>query len=213
MHKTSVIFDFDGTLANSITVGFKLANIIIEKLGMAAITDDEFALLRNKSYKDIIKAYNIPLWQIPKLLLQLRNSVKKNLDQVHPFPGIASLLHSLEAENMRLFVLTSNSRDIVSSFLERHEITVFEDIYSEKNIFGKAKAIERFLKLQKLSKEEVLYVGDEVRDAEACNSIGVDCVSVTWGFNAREILEQHNPRYIADTPQDLHKIIKTLQKN
>lgn len=212
MQKSTVIFDFDGTLANSISIGFKLANTIIEKLGIPPITDEEFQLLRNKSYRDIIKAYNIPLWQIPKLLLQLRTSVKSNLEHVHPYPGITTLLNNLEKDTMRVFILTSNSRDIVSAFLERHEITVFEDIYSEKNIFGKAKAIERFLRIQKLTKDEVLYVGDEVRDAEACNSIGVDCVSVTWGFNAREILEQHNPRYVADSPDELYKIIKTVRK-
>lgn len=212
MKKTSVIFDVDGTLANSITIGFKLANRIIEKLGIPPISDDEFQLLRNKSYRDIIKAYNIPLWQIPKLLLQLRTSVKKNLDQVHPYSGITTLLHNLEKDNLRLFILTSNSRDLVSAFLERHEITVFEDVYSEKNIFGKGKAIERFLRMQKLTKDEVIYVGDEVRDAEACNSVNVDCVSVTWGFNARTILEEHNPRYIADSPEELYKILTSVKK-
>lgn len=207
MKKTSIVFDFDGTLADSITIGFRLANTIIEKLGVIQLTEEEFTELRNKPYYEIIKKYNIPLWQVPKLLLKLRNKMAENIDQVHPYEGIPELLRSLSENGYNLFILTSNDAKLVQTFLDNHAITVFQNIYSEKNIFGKARAITRFLKKEKLSKDEILYVGDEVRDIEACKKAGVEIVSVTYGFNGESILREHNPDYIVHTPSELKKIV------
>lgn len=212
MQKHTIVFDFDGTIANSITIGLKVVNSIIAGLGMDEITENNFEIIRGKPYYDIIKMINIPIWQIPKLLLQLRDKMKENLHDVHPYRYMPYVLTELQKEGYRLFVLTSNSRDIVEDFMRAHAIEVFEDIYSEKNIFGKAAAITQLLKLQGIQKNDVVYIGDEVRDIEASKKAGIPVISVTWGFNSEDILKSHSPSAIAHEPKELLSIVRDLTR-
>jgi phosphoglycolate phosphatase-like HAD superfamily hydrolase len=85
---------------------------------------------------------------------------------------------------------------------------MFSFIHSELNLFGKSGALDKMLKKYKLHKPDVLYVGDEVRDIEACKKVGVDIVSVTWGFNSREVLEKYQPNKLVGTPEELLQCIR-----
>jgi phosphoglycolate phosphatase-like HAD superfamily hydrolase len=46
------------------------------------------------------------------------------------------------------------------------------------------------LREQSLQPADILYVGDEVRDVEACQKVGVKIIAVTWGLNSQEALEK-----------------------
>ena len=54
---------------------------------------------------------------------------------------------------------------------------------------------------------DIVYIGDEVRDVEAAKAMGVKIVSVTWGFQSKQILERGEPDYIAEKPKELEKIL------
>lgn len=202
-----VVFDFDGTIANSIVPGLIIVNNFITTLGLPTLSADDFLKLRNKSYLEIIEHFKIPLWQIPSLLNKLREGMKEQIKNVETYPYIPFVLTQLNKRGYNVYILTSNSKELVSAFLEQHDIAVIDDIFSELNIFGKANAIKRFMKIQKIQKDEMIYIGDEVRDADACKKAGVPIISVTWGFNSREILEKHDPTYIVDQARQLLPII------
>ena len=55
--------------------------------------------------------------------------------------------------------------------------------------------------------DDAVYVGDSDVDRETAKNSDMDCVSVTWGFRDRELLESLNPYAIIDTPKDLLKYI------
>ena len=46
---------------------------------------------------------------------------------------------------------------------------------------------------------ETLYIGDEVRDIDACRKTGIRIISVTWGFNSKEALCRKNPDFLVDS--------------
>ena len=56
--------------------------------------------------------------------------------------------------------------------------------------------------------EECLYLGDTNTDMRTGIAAGMDTVGVTWGFRDREELLAFHPRYIADHPSDVEKILK-----
>jgi phosphoglycolate phosphatase-like HAD superfamily hydrolase len=62
---------------------------------------------------------------------------------------------------------------------------------------------KKILRRYGIRKEEVLYVGDEIRDITATKNIGVDIASVDWGYNSREGLEEHKPEYLISEPEEL----------
>ena len=79
-------------------------------------------------------------------------------------------------------------------------------MYVDTSIFGKHTTLKRLIKKYDLVKKEVIYIGDEIRDIEACKKAGIECIVVTWGYNSRKALQQQNPDYMIDRPADLLKI-------
>jgi phosphoglycolate phosphatase len=66
------------------------------------------------------------------------------------------------------------------------------------------------LKAFQLRKEEIIYVGDEVRDIQACKKSKVQVIGASWGYDQREALILASPDYIADNPKDILKIMTNL---
>jgi phosphoglycolate phosphatase len=56
-------------------------------------------------------------------------------------------------------------------------------------------------------KSDFIYVGDEYRDIEAAKAANVKIISVTWGFNSREVLENANSGYIAEDTEEILKLL------
>ena len=59
----------------------------------------------------------------------------------------------------------------------------------------------------KLSKSDVYFVGDEVRDIEAGKKAGIKTIAVSWGYNTKDALAKEQPDYIIDTPLDLKTVV------
>ena len=63
-----VIFDFDGTIADTLDALVGIANHLADDFGYAPITNTELAYLRNLNSRQIIKYSGIPLLKIPFLV-------------------------------------------------------------------------------------------------------------------------------------------------
>jgi phosphoglycolate phosphatase-like HAD superfamily hydrolase len=68
------------------------------------------------------------------------------------------------------------------------------------------------MKINNLSSEEVIYVGDETRDIEASKKINIKVIAVSWGFNSGEVLAKHNPDFLIHKPSELIEVLRSLQK-
>jgi HAD superfamily hydrolase (TIGR01549 family) len=112
-------------------------------------------------------------------------------------------LEQLKKENIKLGIISSNNEINIKKFLLNNDIDDFSFIHCEMNIFGKAPVISHALKKYSLHKENTLYVGDEVRDIEACKKAGLDIAAVTWGFNSKNILKKHKPTFSIESPLQL----------
>lgn len=197
-----IIFDFDGTIADSYMVAIQLFNSIAHKYGYKQIEDHQ--KLRNKSMRRILcEDLGLSWYQIPRFMMLAKSLIKKvDAEKIHLFSGIADTINYL-AERTTLAIATSNDNTIVQRVLERHNIRGFTYIHSGISLFGKHVAIKNILKKLNKNPEQVLYVGDEVRDVEACKKIPLKIAAVSWGFNSRDALVKSNPDYIIDTPEQL----------
>lgn len=206
--KKAVIFDFDGTLADSMEKGLELLNMVLKDEGIKTISHEKLEELRHKSYRDMLSEFKVPIWKVPRIAKKVRDSIANHLESITPYPHIKELLEILNNHGFYLYVLTSNNRSTVLDFLNRYSISVMEDVYSERNIFGKARGLKKVLKRIDIPVEHCIYVGDEVRDVEACKSIGMDVISVAWGFHAPDRLTEAEPTYLARTPKDILRFLK-----
>jgi phosphoglycolate phosphatase-like HAD superfamily hydrolase len=86
---------------------------------------------------------------------------------------------------------------------------LFDFISSTSKLTGKSRHLRAICKTFSLRPQEMLYVGDEIRDLKASQKAGVPVAGVTWGFNSRESLAAEQPQYVLDHPEQFLEIIRT----
>jgi len=203
MKKTTIIFDFDGTIADTFPYIFEIIKKLAVEQGINNLTDKDLHSIRDKHPLEVIRMFNIPILKLPFLVIRGQKMLKRNINQVKLFPGIKEVLFKLKEKGYRLGVLSSNSVENLNLFFKKNKIGIFDFVKSSSNIFGKSWALRSILKENKLDKKEVIYIGDEVRDIEACQDVGIDIIAVTWGFNSKKILNKYQPEYLVGEPVKL----------
>lgn len=199
-----LVFDFDGTLADTLDMVLTLYNRIAPSYGCKPAGEEIRERILQEPYHVLLKAYGITSLKLAALMVRIRGEMGKQLAEVNVVEGIKEALFELKQQGYRLGVLTSNSRKNVSAFMQHNDLAdVFDFIYSGKNLFGKDKVMVQMLAKEGLAKASVLYVGDELRDIEASKKVGLKVVAVTWGLHTKEALEALNPDAVAETPAAL----------
>ncbi|PPS45340.1 HAD-IA family hydrolase [Chroococcidiopsis sp. TS-821] len=207
-----IIFDFDGTLANTIDVIVDITNRLALEFGYQPTTHNELDQLKNLSSREIVKQSGISILKLPFLIKKVRAELNKEIKNIKPIAGIKDVLQELSSRGHRLGIITSNSKENIVDFLEKNEWQhLFEFVYSGTTLFGKSKIINRLIKQKEISRDQIIYVGDETRDIEAARKSNVKAIAVTWGFNSAEVLAQQNPDFIVSQPQELISAVMALQ--
>lgn len=152
---------------------------------------------------EFVRFLGVPAWRVPRLLTKGKRRLTERLSTIQPIPGIAEALPELATTVKRLGILTSNSEENVSIFLRAHHLERFSFIKSTPKLMGKARYLKKILKKYDLRNEEMLYIGDEIRDIEAAHESEVPVAAVTWGFNSQAVLEAASPDYLIHKPSDL----------
>ncbi|HQI13519.1 MAG TPA: HAD hydrolase-like protein [Candidatus Woesebacteria bacterium] len=192
-----IIFDFDGTVANT----FQL-NVGLIKEMRPDTSKKEIELFRNNGVAVLQKELNLSLKEVLKLLGLLAKKQMQIINKAKIFPGIKNIFDELRKRDIKIIILSSNTTENIEKWLVHQKIKV-DKIITNNNIFGKDKL------LRKMGRQFV-YVGDEVRDVEACKKAGVKMIGVTWGFNTKEALKKAGADYLVDNRTELRKLLLTL---
>lgn len=198
-----IIFDFDGTIADSQHLSITLFNQIADKHQFKKVENHDIEPLRRMSIIERCKYLNVPVYKIPRLATEMYGLYNQSIQKIILFDGIRDLLKDLKGKGYQLAILSSNSEKNIKAFLEHNGIEEFSDIIFSVNIFGKVRTIKNFLKENNLKNKEVIYVGDERRDIVASKKSGVKVIWVGWGYDAIEIARPQYPDYMVNTPREI----------
>lgn len=210
LQKKYIIFDFDGTLADTVPLMLTMIEELAEEVGYdKEVTAADLEWVRDHRLNDIPKKFGIPWIKIPYILMKGRDLLNKQMFSVPPCKGILNMLQELKKKEYILAILSSNRRDSIQEFVVKHNLaSYFNFVHSELNIFGKDKALQSLMRQYKMPIEETIYVGDEIRDFEACNKIKLDCISVSWGLNSAHALEEKGAKFVINHPKELIELLK-----
>ena len=206
IYKT-IIFDFDGTIADTMEEGRRIFNVIAPDYGIRQIDREEMEGFRSLSINQFIDAMKIPKTRIPLFIARGTLMMRRSIGGLPLIAGVGEILPQLRAKVDRFGILTSNAVDNVELFLDSHGIRgLFDFVSSTSKLTGKSRYLNGTRKQYKLKAEEMLYVGDEVRDLKAAKKAGIPCAGVTWGFNTREALAAENPDHLLDAPAEFLRL-------
>ena len=206
IYKT-IIFDFDGTIADTMEEGRRIFNVIAPDYGIRQIDREEMEGFRSLSINQFIDAMKIPKTRIPLFIARGTLMMRRSIGGLPLIAGVGEILPQLRAKVDRFGILTSNAVDNVELFLDSHGIRgLFDFVSSTSKLTGKSRYLNGTRKQYKLKAQEMLYVGDEVRDLKAAKKAGIPCAGVTWGFNTREALAAENPNHLLDMPAEFLRL-------
>ena len=210
MTQKIIIFDFDGTIADTVDALVTIANRLALEFGYVPINSQELVLLRNLTAIEIIKYSGVSLFKIPFMVKKVKGELKHKIPELKPIEGINAALIELHHQGYHLGIITSNSQENVNEFLKCHNLDyLFDFIYSGVTIFGKTTIINNVLRQKHFQPESVIYVGDETRDIESAKKANIKVIAVSWGFNSPEALSKQNPDFLIHHPHELLAVMKS----
>ena len=186
----AVVFDFDGTLADTFPRLAALMPRMARELRFRDPGPDGLQALRELSMRQILSYLEIPWWKVPLVLWRARSLLKAEGDDIELFPGIADLLGALDAAGMEWGILTTNGLDVVRTTLRRAGAPEPGWLETGLGLSAKSRRLKRMANVLGVTMDRLLLVADEVRDVEAARNAGVPMIGVAWGYNTREALER-----------------------
>jgi len=184
----AVVFDFDGTLADSFPWFAAELNAVARDWGFHQIAPQDAARLRHLSADAIFRELCVPRWKLRWIALDLRRRMARDIHRIALFDGIAPLLGQLADSDLRVAIMSSNAIENIRTVLGPSLCAGIEALECGAALNGKQQRLKRLSRRLRLPASTLLYIGDEVRDIEAAHRAGAKAGAVTWGYNCESAL-------------------------
>lgn len=202
--KTTILFDFDGTLAETMMLIHDIFNRLSGVYGYRHLPLEEIEACRHLSIREFIDRFGIPVWKVPVIAIHARRLMHREMDRIQPPAGLVQVLNQIHGSGRYIMdILTSNRRKNVLKFLVRHGIDWFDEVESTHAILSKKRRVEKYIRRKGLDPARLYYVGDTTVDIDSAHSAGARTVAVSWGLNTAEALLKSSPDHLVGRPAEL----------
>jgi phosphoglycolate phosphatase len=200
-----VIFDFDGTLADSFPWLTSVVNEVADRYKFKPLDLAAIEQLRGVDAASAIAQTGVPAWKVPLIGNHVRKMMARDIHTIPLFDGVEAMLQDLAGAGIQLGILSSNSLPNIQRVLGPRNAALVSYYECGASIFGKQAKLRKLLKRSGVAPAEVLCVGDEIRDIVAARGEQVPFGAVTWGYSRAEALQAHNPAEVFWSVEDMTK--------
>jgi phosphoglycolate phosphatase len=198
-----VLFDFDGTIADTFDAGVMILNKLAAEFGFRPLHAKDLEKARDMRTHQLVRFLGIPARKMSRIARRGSEELYSCIHSIQPLPGMPDALRALHGLGYSLGIVTSNTELNVRIFLRSHGLELFGFIRCSSKLLGKARMIRSVIRKQHVRAADILFVGDETRDIEACQKVGIRIAAVTWGYNSRRSLVAMKPDFIFEDPKEL----------
>ena len=202
-----VIFDFDGTLADSFPWFVQMVNLVATKYKFKQVAAEEVDGLRSLSAMQLVRHLGIPLWKMPMIANHIRQRMTHDREGISRFPGVDQLLTQLHQAGVTLALVTSNSYTNVLQVLGEENLALMTYVECDVSMLGKRSRYRKVIKQSGVRPHEALSIGDEIRDIEASTQERIPFGAVAWGYTHIDALKAHSPALVFTHMDDILKQI------
>lgn len=190
------IFDFDGTLADSLPWFLHAMNLAADRYGFRRVDETEAQELRGQEAMRIIRHVGLPAWKLPLVARYMRREMARQISAIPLFAGVDAMLEELSRAGVVLAIVSSNSEENVRRVLGPRLAALVRHYEGGASMFGKGPRLRRVLRASGVRPGEALCIGDEIRDVRAAREEKIPVGVVSWGFTRLEALLAHSPEEV-----------------
>ena len=191
-----VIFDFDGTLADSFPWFSRVVNDVADRYRFRRIEAHEADMLRIMDTRALMRHLGIPAWKMPFIANHMRKRKAKEIDQTKLFEGVDRMLARLAEAGITIALVTSNAESNARAILGAYNAGLIRHTVCGLSLFGKSAGFRKVLRRSGIEAGSAICIGDEIRDLEAARKLGIAFGAVTWGYARPDALIARSPTMV-----------------
>ncbi len=219
MNKSAVIFDLDGTLLDTLDDLANAVSYILKKYDFPERKRADIRRFLGNGARDLMRRSvpaNIDGEDFEKILadyMEYYNAHSKI--ETKPYPGVLELLSELKKNGIKTAVVSNKPDMTVKGLCKEYFGDRLDFALGDRpDIKKKPSADPILLAMKELGCERALYVGDSEVDILAAKNASLPCISLTWGFRDKELLEEYGATVFAGNSDELKdQIFKLLSEN
>ena len=215
----AVIFDLDGTLANTIYDLHKAMNSMLDRLGYKRRTIADLTKFINNGMREFVRrslprdVQNVDFILESAVQIYAEEYEKCYCEKTVAYPGIEAMLMELKSRGYKIAVLSNKQDSFVKEIIYKlFDKKIFTEVRGQSNLPPKPNpsSIFALCKAMGVKPNKCVYVGDSDVDVETSINAGTKLIAVNWGYRKEDVLREAGALYVASKPEDVVELVKEL---
>ena len=207
---TTVIFDMDGTVLNTLDDLAASVNHVLTRFGMPTHRTEDYRLYFGNGIRYALQCASpdgTDEETIDRMLPVFREHYNAHcLDRTGPYEGIPELMKCLRERGCKLAIVSNKIDSAVKELNDKFFHDCVDVAIGEREGIRRKPAPDTVLQALaelKSTKDEAVYVGDSEVDLQTAANAGLPCITVLWGFRDKDFLTEHGATVFASTPNEV----------
>lgn len=193
------IFDFDGTLGDTLGWMLDTSDALADRFGYLKLDRGKLDTLRTMSARDLMKLQKLPPLKLPMIAAHFQKLMAADAGRIEMFDGAPEMLRALHGAGVKLAIVSSNSEENIRLILGPELCGLIAMFSCGASMFGKASKFRKVLKALGVKPGETISIGDEIRDIDAAREVGLTTGVVSWGYTKAAALKAQKPDRVFET--------------
>lgn len=190
------IFDFDGTIADTFPWILRILSHLANEHQVDPISNSQLEEFRTHGIRKIIKKYKFPIWKIPLIARDIQQKMSEDIHEISLFDDIENVLNNLSKNGVQLALVSSNEKSNIQKILGNEITELFSFFECGVSMFSKQSKFKKIVKSSGINEDQVLCIGDEIRDIQAAQKANIPFGAVAWGYTNLETLISYHPQEV-----------------
>lgn len=212
MKTKAILFDLDGTLTDSGEGIINCASLALEHFGLSVPSREEMRVFVGPPLSETFQKFGVPADRVDEAIAVYRSRyIPVGKFENTPYPGIRTLLETLQQHGHRLYVATSKPEGMSIDILEHFDLAKYFT-----RICGAAmdmsrnskEAVIAYLLKESGEADNMVMVGDTTFDVVGAKAHGIPCIGVSWGYGEASDMEKAGASAIAHSPEALLALLE-----
>lgn len=190
----SVVWDWNGTLLDDVELALGIVNELLADHGVPVLSRERYLEIFDFPVRDYYARAGLALGDAEFARLSERFCARfdEGLHRAPLFEGVRGALATFRGRGLRQFLLSGTEHEALQRMLGHYGLAgAFEWAQGMRDTLaeGKVGGGEALLARRAIDRRRTVLVGDTLHDAEVAEALGVDCLLVATGHQARARLE------------------------